>query len=153
MRCTYDLQSGAEGMLFMLAACQSGADMLSGIGSCGNAVAMSGEMMVVQTAWLEAARFLGAGMDTGARLGLESIEGRGPGVHYLEDDLTLELLRGDEFFANKFFAYGEEEGASLLERAHDQAEALAAYRPSPLPGQTQEALRRFFCDERARLER
>ncbi|MCC7262150.1 MAG: trimethylamine methyltransferase family protein [Candidatus Latescibacteria bacterium] len=153
MRCTYDLQSGAEGMLFMQAALQSGAEMLSGIGSCGNAVAMSGEMMVVQQAWLEAARFLETGMDTGARLGLDSIAARGPGVHYLEDDLTLELMRGEEFFGHELFGYGEEEGAPLLERAHQRAEALAADRPSPLPGNTQEALRRFFTDERAGLER
>lgn len=153
MRCTYDLQSGAEGMLFMQATCQSGADMMSGIGSCGNAVAMSGEMMVVQTAWLEAARFLGADLDTETHLGLASIEARGPGVHYLEDDLTLEVMRGEEFFTNELFGYGEEESAPLLERAHERAEALAAERPCPLPGKTQEALRRFFADERARLER
>jgi trimethylamine---corrinoid protein Co-methyltransferase len=54
----YDLQSGAEGMLFMRAACGSGADLLAGIGSCGNAVTMSGEMMLVHRAWLQAARFL-----------------------------------------------------------------------------------------------
>lgn len=153
MRTTYDLQSGAEGMLFMQAALQSGADILSGIGSCGNAVAMSGEMMVVQQAWLAAARFLAAGLDTDARLGLDSLKARGPGVHYLEDELTLELMRGGEFFDHELFAYGEEEGAPLLARAHQRAEALAADRPSPLPGAVQEALRRFFADERAGLER
>lgn len=149
MNCGYDLQSGAEGMLFMLAAHLSGADVLAGIGSCGNAVAMSGEMMVVQTAWLEAAQFLGAGIESGAHLGLESIARRGPGGHYLEDELTLELMRADEFFASELFALGD--SPSLLERAHQRAEALVADFRSPVPDQTQEELRRFFFDERARL--
>jgi len=57
----YDVQAGAEGMLFMLSAYLSGADMLAGIGSYCNAVGMSGEMMLLQTAWLEAAEFLSRG--------------------------------------------------------------------------------------------
>jgi hypothetical protein len=46
----YDPQCGAEGMLFMLAAHASGADIISGFGSCHNAMGMSAEMMVIHPA-------------------------------------------------------------------------------------------------------
>ena len=69
-----DLQTGAEGMLFMLGASASGADVLAGLGSCHNANGMSAEMMLVQKAWLDAARFLNRGMRLDAgRLGVENI--------------------------------------------------------------------------------
>ena len=48
----YDPQSGAEGMLFMLAAHASNAHRIAGFGSCHNAVGMSAEMMVIQQAYL-----------------------------------------------------------------------------------------------------
>ena len=149
MPARYDLQTGAEGVLFMLAAWQSGADVLAGIGSCGNAVTMSGEMMLVHTAWLEAARFLDRGIDTGAHLGMESIQRAGPGGHFLEDDLTLELLRSDEFFQSDLFDYGglREERPSLLERAHRRVEEMTAGFDSPHPGEVREELRRFFEEE------
>jgi trimethylamine--corrinoid protein Co-methyltransferase len=147
-----DLQAGAEGVLFMLAAQHSGAHLLSGIGSYCNAVGMSGEMMLVQTAWLKVARFLGAGLDTQTHLGLESIARVGPGGHFLADDLTLELLRSAEFFDDELFACEGPEAEPMLARAHRRVEELAADFDSPLPGQVQEELRRFFREEYARLE-
>lgn len=144
-----DLQSGAEGMLFMLGAQQSGADLLAGIGSCGNAMAMSAEMMLVQTAWLKAARFLTAGLDTDVHLAVENIRRTGPGGHYMTDDLTLELLRSDEFFDNELFDYSDlhEGQPSMLERAHQKAMEMTAGFECPHPGKVQDELRRFFRDE------
>ena len=153
MAARYDLQSGAEGMLFMQAAVQSGANILTGIGSCGNAVTMSGEMMLVHAAWLEAARFLDAGIEV-EHLGVESIERAGPGGHYLSDRMTVEQLRTPEFFSGDLFDYGglHEGQPTMLERAHQQAGDLVAGFESPHSGQVQEELKRFFHDERARLE-
>ena len=149
MSARYDLQSGAEGMLFMLAAHESGADLLAGIGSCGNAMAMSGEMMLVQTAWLKAARFLTAGLDTDVHLAVENIRRTGPGGHYMADDLTMELLRSEEFFNNTLFDYGDlhEGQPSMLERAHRKAGEMTTGFECPHSGAVQEALRRFFRDE------
>ena len=148
MTCRYDPQNGAEGILFMLSAYQSGADMLAGIGSCCNAVGMSGEMMVIHTAWLEAAKFLCAGIDIEAHLGLENIKRAGPGGHYMEDEMTLELLRSDEFFFNELFDYGScrEGQPSMLERAHRKVEEMTTDFRSPVPEEVQEELRRFFRD-------
>jgi len=145
----YDQQNGAEGMLFMLAAHASGAHVLAGFGSCHNANGMSAEMMVIHEAWLQAARFLARGINTDDRhLGLASIQAAGPRGDFLTDDLTLELLRSDEFFQHDVFDLGGgyAPGQSLLERAHDKVEQLVADFESPVPGDVQENLRRYFHD-------
>ena len=148
MGCRYDLQGGAEGMLFMLSAYESGASVLAGIGSCLNAVGMSAEMMVIQTAWLEAAEFLSRGMDTQSHLALENIGQVGPGGHYLTDGKTLELLRSGEFFSCDLFDYeslprGE---PSRGERAEGKVEEITTAFRTPVPGDIREAIRGFFRD-------
>lgn len=151
----YDQQNGAEGILFMLSAYESKANILAGIGSCHNAIGMSAEMMVIHTAWLEAAKFLSRGINTDAlHLAVESIKRAGPGGHYLEDNLTLELLRAGEFFSNDLFDYSGEYGAhsSLLERAHEKVEEMVADFESPVPDNIQEELRRYFHDKYKKME-
>jgi trimethylamine--corrinoid protein Co-methyltransferase len=143
----YDQQNGAEGILFMLSAYESGASLLAGIGSCYNANGMSAEMMVIHMAWLEAAKFLARGMDTGGLdLAVESIKRAGPGGHYLADELTLNLLRSDEFFDSELFDHTGTYGPypSLLERAHDKVEQIVSGFENPLPGQVREDLERHF---------
>ncbi|MCX7671657.1 MAG: trimethylamine methyltransferase family protein [Anaerolineae bacterium] len=147
----YDQQNGAEGILFMLAAAAAGADLLSGIGSTMNAVGMSAEMMLIQTAWLEAARFLARGivMDDD-RLGAANIAAAGPGGSFLTDDLTLRFLRRErEFFGHELLDYtgGPDAAPSLLERAHERAEALVRDGASPHPEAVQEAIRQYFADQ------
>ena len=145
----YDPQSGAEGMLFMLAAHASGAHLLAGFGSCHNAVGMSAEMMVIQDAWLNAARHICRGINTDdARLAVESLRRAGPGGQFLDDDLTLELMRSDEFFRDPIFdlSGGHGESKPLLARAHDRVEELVAGWQNPVPGDVQERLRRYFRD-------
>jgi trimethylamine--corrinoid protein Co-methyltransferase len=151
----YDQQNGAEGVLFMAAALASGADVLAGIGSCHNANGMSAEMMIVHEAWLRAARHLlrGIPMDE-TKLALDRITAAGPGAHFLTDDLTLSLMGGDEFFRDDVFDFGGgyDETPSMLERAHARVEDLTRDCESPLPGNVQEALRRYFHDECRKLE-
>jgi trimethylamine--corrinoid protein Co-methyltransferase len=146
----YDQQNGAEGILFMLAALGAGANTINGIGSTYNAIGMSAEMMVIHTAWLEAARFLQRGIRFDERrLGLESIRRTGPGGSYLTDDLTLYCLRQREFWANPLFdhAGGAEVGEPLLARAHEQVKRLTAGVESPLPEEAQEAIRRYCAEQ------
>ena len=103
----YDQQNGAEGMLFMLGAANSDAPTCSrAFGSTYNAIGMSAEMMLIHTAWLAAARFLQRGIQVDElRLGVESIRHAGPGGSFMTDDLTLQLLRGGEFFSHDLFDY------------------------------------------------
>jgi trimethylamine---corrinoid protein Co-methyltransferase len=148
----YDPQNGAEGILFMLTAAE--ADILSGIGSCYNAVGMSAEMMIIQTAWLDAVRHLRRGIATDdLHLGLESIRGVGPGGNYLMDELTIRLLRSGEFFNHPLLDYsgGFEDGRSLLARAHERVEEMTAGYESPVPGKLQEDLRRYFAEQYHKL--
>ncbi|MBI4026434.1 MAG: trimethylamine methyltransferase family protein [Verrucomicrobia bacterium] len=144
-----DQQSGAEGMLFMLAAHASKAHMLAGFGSCYNANGMSAEMMLIQREYLKAARFLARGIHTDDfRLGVGNIESAGPGGNFLTDELTVSLLRQDEFFQSDLFDFsgGRHEAKSLLENAHERVEEMVAGFQSPVPGDVQEDLRRCFYD-------
>ncbi len=149
----HDVQCGAEGMLFMLGAHASGADVLSGFGSCNNAMAMSAEMMVIQQAHLRAARHIARGIRTdGGRMGLESLERVGPGGHFLDDELTVDLLHSDEFFRDDIFDMsGRPGGRSMLERAHARVEQMIDGFVSRVPEVIQEALRRHVHDLTARL--
>lgn len=149
----YDIQTGAEGVLFMLAAVASGADLLAGFGSGYNAIGMSAEMMAIQEAWMEAARFLERGIDTGdIHLGLDNIMKAGPGADFWTDSLTLLNLRGTEFFANGLFdSDAHIASESMLDRAHEAIEQRLAGYASPVPQHLQEELRRYFHDECAHL--
>jgi trimethylamine--corrinoid protein Co-methyltransferase len=154
MTSRYDQQNGAEGILFMLAAAGCGANTINGFGSNYNAIGMSAEMMVIHSAWLEVARFLQRGVRfDGDRLAAESIKRAGPGGNYLMEDLTLRGLRSGEFFANPLFDHsgGAEEGIPLLMRAHERVETLVAGGASPLSGQVQENVRRYFAEQYRRL--
>jgi len=145
----YDQQSGAEGMLFMLAAHASGCHMLAGIGSCYNAVGMSGEMMVIQASWLQAARHLTRGLpDELFGTAVESIRRAGPGGNYLTDELTLALMRGHEFFADEVFDLsGAEDGVSLLERAHARVDELVSSYSYEAPAHVARALDDWFEEQ------
>ena len=145
----YDMQSGAESMLSMMIAQTIGGDLLSGLGSCYNANGLSSEMIVIQSAWLEAAEYLSKGMSFELfDEGVESLNNHTWGGHFLMDDLTLKNLRSGEFFASGLFDMsGEDKGAlSMLERAHARVEEATAGFVSPVPGEVQEKLRRYFHD-------
>jgi trimethylamine--corrinoid protein Co-methyltransferase len=150
MSCRFDQQSGAEGMLFMLSAAASGANVLAGFGSTLNALGHSTEMMLIQEAYFRAAQFLARGMRTdGEHLALASIDRVGPGGEFMTDDLTLKYLRGGEFFSHELLDYSGSvhTPSSILERAHKKALAMTEGCKSPVPPDIQEALRKFFHDE------
>jgi len=150
----YDQQSGAEGMLFMLAAYAPKPSMMNGLGSNYNAIGMSAEMMMVQTAWLHAARFLTRGIrfDEG-RLGVANIKAAHELQTYLVDDMTVDLLRTDEFFHDDLFdlSGGFAESTSLLERAHAKVEELTRDFTCPLSEKVQAELKAYFTREYEKL--
>jgi trimethylamine---corrinoid protein Co-methyltransferase len=153
--CTYGVQSGAEGAQFMSAAWRSGAHWLAGFGSCGNAICMSAEMMVIHSAWLRAAKFLDRGLDVPSAADLASIEANGPGAHFLADELTLKGLRTGEFFTDPLFDYdgGHMGSRPMLEQARAQADELAARSSASLPDGCRDSIRAFFRSERAALSK
>lgn len=141
-----DIQAGAEGMLFMLCAHASGAHRIAGFGSCHNAVGMSAEMMVIQQAYLRAARHLARGIRSEEPLlGATSLQRVGPGGQFLDDELTLQFMRSDEFFQDALFDLDGSRGKPLLERAHQRVQQLVEGYRSRVPEDIQEGLRRHFA--------
>ena len=139
----------------MLAAHASGANVLAGFGSCHNAVGMSAEMMVIQQAYWRAARHIVRGVRTDdLRLAAKNLQRIGPGGHFLDDDLTIDLMRSDEFFQDDAFdlSGGHGDARSMLERAHERVEELLAGYESPVPHHIQEALQRYFHDLCQRMQ-
>jgi trimethylamine:corrinoid methyltransferase-like protein len=111
-------------------------------------------MMVIQQAYLRAARHLARGIRTDElRLATANLERVGPGGQFLDDDLTVELMRSDEFFRDEIFDLSGGHGAPtpMLARAHDRVEQLVASYQSAVPGDIQDNLRRHFHDRYRRL--
>jgi len=151
MTCHFDPQTGAEGMLFMLAAVASGAHVLPGYGSTLNAIGHSTEMMLLQDEYFRASRFLVRGFASDAKhLSVAGVEQVGPCGEFMTHDLTLEYMRGGEFFAPILFDYSgdAEPGPSVMQRAHRRVEEIVSRFVSPVPGDVREELHRFFRDER-----
>ena len=145
----YDMQSGAESMLFMMLAQNAGSDILSGLGSCYNANGLSSEMIVIQSAWLEASGYLRRGINFEfLEEGIESIKKQKHGGHFLMDDLTFNLLGSNEFFSSDLFdmSGGYESAPSMLENAHRKVEELTSDYVSPVAENVQEKLLRYFHD-------
>lgn len=69
-------------------------------------------------------------------------------LEWAVDDLTVDLMRSDEFFQDDVFdlSGGHGDSKPLLERAHERVEQLVAGYQSRVPGDIQEALRRHFHD-------
>jgi trimethylamine--corrinoid protein Co-methyltransferase len=143
----YDPQNGAEGMLYILASVAGGQNLFGGLGSMYNAMGMSAEQILLQCGMIDQAEYLARGVSlTDHELGLASIRKAGPGGHYLEDDLTLEFLRGQQFFESPHFdRTGDQRPApGAVAMAHERAEQLIRnYRPT-VPEPLQDELARYF---------
>lgn len=148
----FDVQNGAEGMLFMLSAVNSEADLISGLGSCNNAFGHSSEMMILQSEWLKASKFLSKGLKTEKyEEAAESICKNGYGENYIMDDLTIKYLREKEFYnqindvLDMIGSY--EDMPSALENAHKRVEEITADFKSPMPDDIQEEIKKYFYDK------
>ena len=66
----------------------------------------------------------------------------------MDDELTVELMRSDEFFRDNVFDLSGGQGYSkpLLERAHDRVEQLVAGYQPRMPDDIQENVQRHFHD-------
>lgn len=133
----YDTQNGIEHALHMLPAVLCGGGMFNGLGSCYNACGMSAEMVVIHADLARLISRIGLGVEVSDKmLAADAIIQAGPGGHFLEDPLTLEMLRSGEFFTEGCFDRTGERSPnrfedSLLARAHRRVEALlAAHTPA-----------------------
>ena len=144
-----DVQNGAESFAYLLASFTCGQNVICGLGSMYNANGMSGEQIIMQCGLVDMAEYLARGIDmSDKKLGFESIMNAGPGGNFLTDDLTIELLRSDEFFSSEFMDMtgGYVEGApGMYEIAHQKADDLVDnYKPT-VPGKIREAIKEHFA--------
>ncbi|MFN0167724.1 MAG: trimethylamine methyltransferase family protein [Bryobacteraceae bacterium] len=142
-----DVQNGAEGMLYLLAAVAAGQHMFGGLGSNYNAVGMSAEQILLQCGMVDQAEYVARGVSLDDhQLGLESIRAAGPGGHYLADDLTIEYMRSDQFFRTPHFDYAGDHrpsaGASAM--AHEKVEEIVRSHKPAVPDSVQQELMTYF---------
>jgi len=142
-----DIQNGAECFSYMLASLANGQNMFGGLGSLGNANAMSAEMMVIQDALLAMAEYAAAGVDCSEeKWASEAICRVGAGGNYLMDDSTLKWLRGKEFFETPLFDLTGgylDNPLSIAQKAHAKVEEILHQFVNPVPEKVQEAIRQF----------
>jgi len=142
-----DVQNGAESIINLLAAF-SGQNVIGGIGSLHNANGMSAEQIIMQCGLADMAEFVSRGVDVSDyKLALDSIAAVGPGGNYLTDSLTIDQLRGNEFFHSPYLdltgGYAAQ-APGMYEIAHQTAERLIGdYRPT-VPEKVQPAIRDHF---------
>lgn len=144
-----DPQNGAESMAYLLASITGGQNIIGGLGSYHNANGMSAEQIVMQCALAEMAEYIARGirMDSN-RLGLDAIERTQPGGNFMTDDLTIELLRSDEFFHSPLLDLTggyQPDAPGIYEKAHETVQSLVAGYTSRVPDNVVEAIRRFFA--------
>ena len=144
-----DVQNGAESLAYLLASHAAGQNIIGGLGSLYNANGMSAEQIIMQCGLVDMAEYLSRGLEVSDhKLGLNSIEQASPAGNFLTDDLTLELLRSDEFFQSPHFDLtgGYEDNApGMYEKAHETVEQLVCDYTPTVPGKVREAIERFFA--------
>jgi len=143
----YDPQNGAEGMLYLLAAVAGGQNLFGGLGSCHNAIGMSAEQIVLQCGMADQAEYVARGVSlTEHELGVESIRAIGPGGNFLTDELTMEYLRGNQFFETPWFDHtgGNRPSPGALELAHETVEQLVRSHTPAVPEAIQCELSSYF---------
>ena len=144
----FDPQNGAEGMLYLLASVAGGQNLFGGLGSCHNANGMSAEQIILQCGMVDQAEYVARGVSLRPHeLGIESIRAAGPGGNFLTDELTLEFLRGDQFFRTPQFDYagGYTASKGAVEMAHESVEQMVkTWRPA-LPESTRAELESYFA--------
>jgi trimethylamine---corrinoid protein Co-methyltransferase len=146
-----DIQNGAESFAYILASVCCGQHKFGGLGSLGNANAMSAEQMIMQAGLLDMAEYLAQGVDlSDYKFAMDSIASVGPGGSYLVDELTLDLLHSDEFFNSPYFdlSGGYIKGTpGMYEIAHQQVEDFVANYSPAVPDKVRTAIKNFFKDK------
>ncbi|MCD4679957.1 MAG: trimethylamine methyltransferase family protein [Bacteroidales bacterium] len=147
MNYRYDQQTGAEGLLFMLSAVGSQADIIQGFGSFYNAMGMSAEMQLIQTSWWKTSKHLIHGIDMNIlEESLESIRRVGPCGNFLADEHTVDMLRSGEFFYDELYDYSGDfkHGDSMLKKAHNKVADITASIKSPHSEKLQKEIKGYF---------
>lgn len=143
-----DVQNGAESLAYMLASHATGQHIIGGLGSMYNALGMSAEQIIMQAGLVDMAEHLARGVNCDEQhLAFDSITRVGPAGNFLDDDLTIDLLRTREFFQSDHFdmdAEQQPDGPGIHEKAHAKANQLVEEYKPQTPEKVREALARHF---------
>ena len=143
-----DVQNGAESMLFLLSSFAGGQNIIGGFGSMYNASGMSAEQIIMQCGLADIAEYVISGIDmSDYKLAIDSIRNVGPGGNFLADQLTIEQLRGNEFFQSPFLDLTggyEQNTCGMYEIAHRKAQQLVDTYKTAVPEKVEIAVREFF---------
>ena len=146
-----DVQNGAESFAYLLASHTGGQNIIGGLGSMHNANGMSAEQIIMQCGLVDMAEYLARGIDMSKeKMAFNSISKVGPGGHFLDDDLTMELLRSDEFFHSEHLDLSggyDLSSPGTYEMAHTKAEELVMQYKTAMPTKVQNAIRDFFFEK------
>jgi trimethylamine--corrinoid protein Co-methyltransferase len=150
----YDIQNGAETMAQLLLTVGSRANLITGIGSLGNAMATSQEQILFDCELISVADYLRKGIQVDEeRLAFAAFARLGPGGDFLSDELTLKLLRsGEHFPAASLQRAGVTAKQTMYEALHNRAqEILRTHRPA-VPEDRIEDLRRYIVARQPAIE-
>jgi trimethylamine--corrinoid protein Co-methyltransferase len=144
----YDCQNGAETMAQLLPVVASRAGMITGIGSLGNGMATSPEQILFDCDLVALASYVSAGIRVDEeRLGYGALTRVGPGGNFLEDPLTLELLRSGEHFQSGSFvmSMGQTAGTLMLDKLHLRAQSIVEQHAPSVPADRVQDLRAYVA--------
>ena len=129
----FDIQNGIESMLMVFSGLTSGANMLCGIGSNAGGKGTSAEQILIGHDLVQASRRLKQGIKVDKEhLAFDSVKRIGPGGNFLEDELTLHLLKSGEHFYEGSFNLSESHRPedSMYARSHQRVqEILSSHSP------------------------
>jgi trimethylamine--corrinoid protein Co-methyltransferase len=150
----FDIQNGIESMLMVFAGMMSPVNMVCGIGSCSGGLGVSPEQILVDHDILEVCIRLKEGIKVDdEHLGFDSIRRVGPGGNFLDDELTLRLLKsGEHFYGGGFnLSGGHRPEDSMHARSHQRVqEILSSHRPR-VPDNVVEEIGRFVREKENEL--
>lgn len=150
----FDIQNGIESMLMVFAGMVSSVNMVCGIGSCCGGLGVSPEQILLDHDILEVCSRLKEGIEVDdEHLGLDSIRRVGPGGNFLDDELTLRLLKSGEHFYGGGFNLSDGHGPedSMYARSHRRVEELLSTHSPQVPQKVVEEIGRFVREKENEL--
>jgi trimethylamine---corrinoid protein Co-methyltransferase len=126
-------------------------DLLVGAGLMGGSMVLSLEQLVIDVEVFRMSKHVARGIDTSEDAWLDDVIAKiGPGGHYLEEDSTIEAMRGGEYYHPQIGHHGPFDSwlnggqPDLLDEAHQRVKALLAeHNPLPLASDVDEELIRI----------
>jgi trimethylamine--corrinoid protein Co-methyltransferase len=148
-----DWQAGVENGLSAFASWIGGVDMFSGAGLLYAARVFSHAQVVMDAEVFDLVASMAEGVQSTApeELAVEVIDAAGPGMHFLDQEHTLERMRDvwmSTTFSRNSWEDWEAEGRPIpKEKATDEARRLIAeHQPYPLPEGAAEAIQKVIDD-------